>query len=631
MESPAAYLRLSAEDSFALNFAGHKVWYDEASQCLILLRKSEYRAISMLNNSQDRKRGEVFLRCKFDGSALDVKLSPCCRFVAIQSSEHEIQLIGSSNSVDSPQQQSTITCQGKGNIVLRGGVIWMRATAGQAKLLLVTRDGLQLFQSNESGGAQFTYQTSISLFRVKYFWSLPSLQLLLVQTEEGEMRPFDLSKSRGSAVDKWAKFMTTEDGGPSPEQGEAALVALYGEPWFIHIRKQEMIVYRLAASSTKRFKTIQSFHGPTYGISAIDSLLIAHSQQAKVSLLFDVLQQDDVEPGECFVAPLSIACGDDDVTESETPIAAYASSWVFLPPYWVLDARLGRVWRLEVCLKNIVKLYPTVSPPTDRLAKFLVRRMDDDSDSAMDAEARNCLFEHLLQPELRLLNVALPWLRVLADHCEPSNVATVSKNAVIIYQREVCERLFDRLDASEDAWVASLAIEYARYLSLNVYTTFAPPSEVVFLTVAKTLLASKRWEELYQLCLFQILPAQSQAIVHQVLQDAEFCASNVARQQVAMDALFRLQKHKPTLWALLSRDSFTQALRFCVKHHDALLGDLSTITELFKACHRQIDRLAMLHNLLLAYKAEWIQPGRLKEEGLSKYVLPEMSDAFGCE
>lgn len=629
----AAYLRLSREEAFSVSFAGHKVWYDEASQALVLLRRGEFRAISLLSNS-DRRRGEVFARFKFDGTALDVKLSPCCRFVAVQRSDNEVEIIAcgggmgtttTTTTTTANAEASTLTCNGKGNVVLRGGVIWIR-TSEQARLLLVTRDGLQVFQSSKAT-TLFQFQLLLSMFRIKYFWSLPSRQMVLVQTDEGEMRPFALmggKQQRG--VEKWAKFSTTTDGGPSPLQGEAALVELYGETWFVHIRKQEMILYLLGQASTKRVKSVQSFHGSTYGISSIDSLLLAHSQQSKVSLLFDVLTRDEQVPGECFVSPLPVECPPSG--EEDAPVVTpYSSSWVFLPPYWVLDARLGRVWKLELNLGEICNTYRASSLlAQDELARFLIRRMSPAGEYEQDA--RDCLFNHMLQhSEMRVLKVALPWLRALADHCEPSNSnSQLTTTGAVISQQQTCERLFYELDLS-NGYVATLALEYARFLSLSVYTSLAPPSEVLFVCIAKALLASNRLEELYQLCLFQLLPSQSADIVSQVLCTRAFCEGAEERKQVSLDAVFRLQQPQLMLDALLDEeeDGFSQSVRFCAKHAGVLLGEEANVVKLFAACRRDPDRLYMLRHLLAMHRPEYLLPGG----NLKEHVPADMHGEFG--
>jgi hypothetical protein len=89
-----------------------------------LFRNGEFRAISLVNSipPSSRRRGEVFLRFKSDKPSLDVKLSPCGRFVAIQRSDFEVQVL----SAEKASEQHTIECPGKANAVLRGGVIWVR-------------------------------------------------------------------------------------------------------------------------------------------------------------------------------------------------------------------------------------------------------------------------------------------------------------------------------------------------------------------------------------------------------------------------------------------------------------------------------------------------------------------------
>lgn len=57
----------------------------------------------------------------------------------------------------------------------------------------------------------------------------------------------------------------------------------------------------------------------------------------------------------------------------------YKSSWVFLPPNWVLDADEGRIWQIGLCLEDLAKPAEDAEvKELTRLCEFLMRRANGD-------------------------------------------------------------------------------------------------------------------------------------------------------------------------------------------------------------------------------------------------------------
>jgi hypothetical protein len=396
------YLLLNS-DPLTLTFTGYKVWYDEACSMLILVRRGEFRCISLLptastttttttTNTNTILSSSPVLRFKYDRPALDVKISSDLRWVAIQQSDTSVALLKPSEL-----RMWSLECSEKrmGNIVLRGGSIWMNQ-GSNCCLTLVTRLGLECHLVPEilETTTATTNKTRTSLKalveNVDCFWCLSSKSLILLSCGElgREMRPFFLGELPKRFI-KWPKFILKS----SPSPGDVALVELYNEPWIVCVFPSYVSLHRISSDLNSYVEKIISFgsRAPILicGISTIDSLLFLHARQANVSMMVDVKDTSHQTTNNnsvlgIFAHPLPIggllqnnntSSGDNNNNNAMIiPDDPYGVGCVFLPPYWVLDAKLGKVWKLEVNLKCAAKCAMTNPMNMSHVTSFLLRR-----------------------------------------------------------------------------------------------------------------------------------------------------------------------------------------------------------------------------------------------------------------
>lgn len=182
----SSYLELSARHSHSVNLAGNKVWYDEANECLILVRHNEFRCVDLSSSTATTS-------FKYDGAALDVKLSRSREFVAVQRSETDVSVLHPGT-----RKEWRFQCQKKGNAVLRGGVVWisMKSNSFAWKdlgVMLVTRFGPEIYSipdaSTVTENPTMAPRTVALLaahhsssHMINSFWVFPTKNLLLYST-----------------------------------------------------------------------------------------------------------------------------------------------------------------------------------------------------------------------------------------------------------------------------------------------------------------------------------------------------------------------------------------------------------------------------------------------------------------
>ena len=272
-----------------------------------------------------------------EGNVLDVKHSACKRYMAIQRSDTEVEV------VDTEKLTSLkLGCrQKKGNCVLRGGVLWLRtnspfsastvrnrapdpsllASAGFDKdkskakdkdkdkdkdrtvplqaessntartLAIVTRFGIEIHRlpnRNSMRGEGVCKLLSTVKHAVQCFWHLPQHHVLVLATENGkELRPFQFQN--GHHPTKLAKF-TLES---VPAQRDIVLAKLYDSIYCVHIESKAMQLrlYQIGREESQLTHVFRLSHKGSVGVSVLDNLLCVHHMDAKVSSLYDIHAQ----------------------------------------------------------------------------------------------------------------------------------------------------------------------------------------------------------------------------------------------------------------------------------------------------------------------------------------------------
>mmetsp|Transcript_2428 Transcript_2428/g.3511 ORF Transcript_2428/g.3511 Transcript_2428/m.3511 type:complete len:857 (+) Transcript_2428:479-3049(+) len=435
--SSRSWLELS-RDSLDLEFLGHKVWYDHANKQLVLMKNNVYYVIGLYLGAQLSPP----LNFVHAGNALDVKFSLCNKYLAIQRSDTTIEIVDLARATE-----IKLSCKTKrGNLVLRGGVLWLQkerhsddATV-QTCICLVTRFGLEVYRLPTSDkGEQGCKLLGTVKHTIQCFWHLPEHHVLLLGAGTGqEMKPYQFQG--GNLPIKLAKFSLSQ----IPEPRDVVLTKLYDSIYCLEVdvSSRSMYVYKLGRENSPLVKTLKLFASGSLGVSTVDNIICVHNMEGKFSCMYDILADtdhpctapkpiycawkslDEEIPGEgvpeevvlnesdildlipsaegkcSYYSKTSrvkggeierIPCGSalthvNDVCLEDRPFKEvldelentprpaklqfklwrqrtsdyedtdaimYSSSWVFLDPYWILDAKRGHIWKMELNFDSI--------------------------------------------------------------------------------------------------------------------------------------------------------------------------------------------------------------------------------------------------------------------------------------
>jgi len=272
---------------------GHKVWYDEPNQLLILMKKNVYFTIALQRLEQPPMN---FVHV---GVTLDVKFSPCKKFLAIQRSDVSIDIVDLVGSTE-----TKVSCKTKrGNLILKGGVLWLdmpsqrveNERGSQLSLCIVTRFGLEIYKLPcfEKGEANCKLAGKVKC-SIQSFWSLLEHNVLLLQHPSAsgdgiEMRPFQFQSS--NIPTKLGKFTPTN----VPGQRDVYLAKLYDSIYCVQIicATRTIHVYKLGRESTPLFKTLQLFATRNIGFSIVDHLICVHNMEGGFTSIYDVNADTD--------------------------------------------------------------------------------------------------------------------------------------------------------------------------------------------------------------------------------------------------------------------------------------------------------------------------------------------------
>eukprot|EP00512_Aurantiochytrium_limacinum_P012034 CAMPEP_0171569352 /NCGR_PEP_ID=MMETSP0961-20121227/2299_1 /TAXON_ID=87120 /ORGANISM="Aurantiochytrium limacinum, Strain ATCCMYA-1381" /LENGTH=460 /DNA_ID=CAMNT_0012123637 /DNA_START=228 /DNA_END=1607 /DNA_ORIENTATION=+ len=318
--SGRGWLELSKR-AINVDFSGHKVWYDNANEQLVLMKKNVYYTLPLNYGA----RLSPPLNFVHAGPVLDVKFSLCKRFMAIQRNDTTIEVVDLLLATE-----TRITCRPKrGNLVLRGGVFWLQrdsqgnntgsssmslgsgGSTGGTKffdsedlptLCIVARCGLEVHRlPNTERGEETCKLVGTIKHAVHCFWYIADQQLVLLATGTGtELRPYQFQN--GHLPIKLAKFSVAK----VLSHRDMLVTKLYGSIYAIEVVQstRKLQLYRLGRETSALVRELDlTLRGSVY-LSIVDNLICVHNMEGKFTCIYDI-QADTNLP--CIV-PKSLHC-----------------------------------------------------------------------------------------------------------------------------------------------------------------------------------------------------------------------------------------------------------------------------------------------------------------------------------
>ncbi|XP_001984146.2 regulator of MON1-CCZ1 complex isoform X2 [Drosophila grimshawi] len=537
-----------------------KVFFDDTNKQIFAVRSGGATGVVVKGPAEDA----VITFCMSDrgGDIHSIKFSPDNQILAVQRVENAVEFVCFQG--DQPQLQDIITHQVK---TLIYGFVWVH----NRELALISNTGVEVFQIlPEKRQVRSVKALSIS---IKWFaWSGDANVALLCTTEGNTLVPV-LVKQK--VITKLPKVNL---GNPAREveESKVTLGRVYGV----------LAVFILQSNSTTGMMEVEVhlLNGPglapqkchvlrlslvgRFAINTVDNLIVVHHQATATSLLFDIALTgeliDDVTyhapitPGRSikpFGLKLPSLLPDGHIMQCEL----YSTNWVLFQPNIVIDAKLGCMWYLNLCIEPLCNL---ISDRL-RLTEFLLQRSSGKQmqlkvvQQLMDEQYKGTLLPVLETIFDKINKIYASWVHLTLQNqtALPSNVKSpTNKQAtppIVLIEQSDMVQVFQSI--AERPHMETVLMLYLQ--SLNKYNIAA--QEELSKMIISELIRNRSFDTLRRLVSYSML-LESKPIACFLLSHSDV---NSAISQVAIDMLGKMQAYEIIIEVMLGQGRVIDALR----------------------------------------------------------------------
>mmetsp|Transcript_9956 Transcript_9956/g.18351 ORF Transcript_9956/g.18351 Transcript_9956/m.18351 type:complete len:954 (+) Transcript_9956:87-2948(+) len=272
-----------------VDFTGVRWWFDESNEQVVLLRGKAYYTLALKPDAEPSPP----LHFLHVNQTIDVKLSLCKQFLALQRSETVVTVVNLHLS-----KEIEVRCKSKrGNSVLERGFLWLNKSACRIEIesepqtcfCLVTVFGMEISRLPrlEKGETNSKLLGTIK-HSVQAFWSLPSQNLVLLGNGT-EMRPYQFHG--GQLPVKLSKFSLKR----KPAQNDMMLAKLYDSVYALEtdVESRSVNVYKLGRETSSKVKTLRLVMDGPLQVSVVDNLVCMHSMEFGFTSMYDIAAETD--------------------------------------------------------------------------------------------------------------------------------------------------------------------------------------------------------------------------------------------------------------------------------------------------------------------------------------------------
>ncbi|KAK7080800.1 hypothetical protein SK128_001035 [Halocaridina rubra] len=595
---PDGYLALAPEPiRFEPVSKVTNVFFDDTNKEVLSVRGGGTLGVVVRGIGRDHT-----FRMEDRGTISSLKFSPDHSVLALQRSKNAVELLSYMEGEVGPG--SVQECRSKGANLL--GFIW----TSKDDLALVTDHGVEFYQVSQQVSKErvsVRHVRSYSLSCSWFVWSTESSLLLLCTGSSpttSTLQPFFFKPGQSNKLSKFevevSSMSGSHTGGVALGERDVCIGIVYGATSICVLRHPStptvaahLDVYsQIKDGSFKRSHICRLELTGRFAVNIVDSLIVVHHQASKTSLLFDIALSGEVSGGITSVFPITVPKSvqpfslveSGAVTTSAQPISVpcqlYAPTWVVFQPDIVIDARLGCMWHLRLCLDFLVKAVEDKSQLVDCLlrrqqAKPLVLSVVRQVVESRQLASLGQIFDKINASYRTHLNNILQ--SQMGESVNSPSVATSSRDiqGVVIEQAEmyssVLAPLMEEAEKGENKVkhasggtttqavplkvVVGVVVEYTRSLGAVGVTV----QHFLYELVINALVRTRQFYQLHQLLQYHVL-ADSKPLACLLL---SLVGVYSAGQQLSLDMLCRLNTaHDEIIEVLLSQHQVTTALRY---------------------------------------------------------------------
>ncbi|XP_060802402.1 regulator of MON1-CCZ1 complex isoform X2 [Amyelois transitella] len=356
-DSEEYYLALSDHPKrFDVDSPATNVFFDDTNGQVFTVRSGGVTGVTV--TGMDETKCTSF-RMEDKGPILSIKFSPDHRVLSIQRNQDSqnatVEFVNFKDLAPT-NVEYTHTCKWKNAKIL--GFVWPRVN----EIAFITDHGIELLQVfPEKKLLKNLKSTSFS--GAWFSWCAQSSTVVLAGNNGTLLQPFLLTNSTITKLQK----LELEAGRPVVERDVSVLRV--GDVTYCAVFRHaaagaapgptEVVLHPLSGGAARCLRTGLAGR---FALHAVSGLVVVHHQSSQTSQVFEV----------SAAAPVVAGRGLRPALLHGEPCPMYSSNWVVFQPDYIIDARLGCLWRVSLLPPGLVHNIPKEEIP--RMVSVLLRR-----------------------------------------------------------------------------------------------------------------------------------------------------------------------------------------------------------------------------------------------------------------
>ncbi|KAG5897338.1 hypothetical protein JTB14_030224 [Gonioctena quinquepunctata] len=535
------------------------VFFDDSNKDVFAVRSGGVMGVVVKNAFE--KINSVNFRMEDHGPVLSIKFSLDHKILAVQRANSSVEFMNfHENTLEAEYSQ---TCKKNSNIF---GFVWSHIN----EVAFITDHGIELYMLiPEKKTLKHLKTTSAT---VQWFvWCSLNKIALLASAHGSHLLPVVIKQGTISKLSK----VETEPGRMALER-DVTLATLYGTPAVLILRHQsgpntaEVHVHTLSGPGQAPVKShvLKLGQSGRFAINVVDDVILVHHQASRSTLLFDTSLGGESDGNVRYLMPVAPARSFRPVKlalpgliESQTHICdLYSPNWVVFQPNIVIDAKLGCLWHIKLCLPELCSQIADLGICT----QVAMNRTNG------KVVLLNVLLETIKQDKIPLdklqesfnhiNNVLRVWMEgeLQSSIASPPNVPlslrSTKQPRVLIHQEDIYNEILQKLDSEKELQKTEwLLVAYLTSLTENNIPAQYNINELLVTTLAR----QKKFTTLQQLLQYGVI-SDSKPIACLLLSLGNM---HVAASQMALDMLTRIDAQDEIQEILLSEGQVLAALK----------------------------------------------------------------------
>ncbi|XP_049874188.1 regulator of MON1-CCZ1 complex isoform X2 [Pectinophora gossypiella] len=351
------------------------VFFDDTNGEVFTVRSGGVTGVTV--TGMDELKSTSF-RMEDRGPIISIKFSPDHKILAIQrnldNQNATVEFVNFKEQAPT-NVEYTQTCKWKNAKIL--GFVWPKVN----EIAFITDHGIELLQVIPEK-KQLKSLKNMSFSGAWYSWCARSNIVLLAGNNGALLQPFSLN---GSSVTKLQK-LELDSAKPVAERDvftlrlcDAAYCAVFRHAATAAAAPgpTEVWLMPISAGPGQYTHVLKTGLVGRFAVNVVDDLVVVHHQSSQTSLVFDIQEQlaSSVSDTSTVVhLPVVPGCSMRPAFVEDQLCPMYSVNWVVFQPDYIVDARLGCLWRVHLTPSGLVH-----SIPKDEISKIvavLLRRSD---------------------------------------------------------------------------------------------------------------------------------------------------------------------------------------------------------------------------------------------------------------